>query len=186
MANYAPDFTARLKVRYRAGGQVHTQTWRLPGDPSLAQIAAAEAVINGFYSALAPILWDDASILSVTVAGADSPVFLPIASSLTMSGDTSIATATGSARSAAASFVGRTAGGLRVIVFQYGIAMVPGESGTPSDFRWNPGEDVHIDDAVAALQGAGPALVGNDGLDAVWYSYVNFKDNDYWVGQVRG
>lgn len=183
MADYSPDFTARIKVRYTAGTATHTQTWRIPGPPENVDILSALAVIQAFYDALTPILWEDAAVLSTLVAAKDSSVFLPTSTALTMTGSTALATATGSVKSAAASFVGRTLEGLRVIVYQYGIAMMPDEI---DNFRFNPGEQAEIDAAIAELQDAGAVLVGNDGNQAHWYSYANFKSNDYWVGQVRG
>lgn len=184
MADYGPNYTARLRVRYKGGGAIHTQTWRYPGVGDGPELGAILVAVENFYSPLQVNMWSDWTILNVSYALRDSNVFIPTFG-LSVVGGVDVVDLKGRGRASAISFVGRTASGLRAIIYQYGYRSNIGESGEADDFRIYQSENSAIDGAITSLIGSGADLVGNDGLAINWYSYVNIKYNDYWTRKVR-
>lgn len=184
MSDFAPNYTARLRIRYRGGGVVHTQTWRYPGVGDGPELGSAIVGVTNFYSALAPVMWSDWSVLNVSFALRDSDIFLPTFG-IAVVGAVDVVDLKPRGKASAISFVGRTQAGLRAIIYQYGYRSNIGESAECDDFRINPGEAVTIDDAVTSLIATGSDFVGNDGQPINWYSYANIKYNDYWERKVR-
>lgn len=184
MPDYAPNFTARLRVRYRAAFANHTQTWRYPGVGDGAELGSAQVSIETFYTAISTFMFSDWSVLGVSYALRGSDIFLPTAG-FAVTGAIDIAGKPARIKATACSFVGRTQQGLRAIIYQYGINKGIGDDADSDDFRVNPGEDTTTDGAVAALVAAGTNLCGNDGNAINWYPYMNVKYNDYWERKVR-
>lgn len=187
MTAYAPNFTARLRVKYHAALANHSQTWRFPSfGVGGAGLAAAEAAVQAFYDDIAPVMYDDWAFISSSFADVDSDVFLP-AASFTLTGTITTPTTDPSIKAGGVSFVGRSSGGQPAKVFQYGISVPISDSHNAGDFRINPTEIPEIDTAIAELNGfiAGLVLCGSDGQAVTWYPYANFKDMDYWVKRIR-
>jgi len=181
MTDFAPNFTPRYRVRYRASGATHSQTWRFTAD---ADLVGAIADIQAYYTAIQDTLDDQFAVLSTSFAGIGSDVFLP-ADPITVVGAQDQSGLQPSQKAAQLDFVGRTSGGLRMIIYQYGYSFIGvGEPGGGGDFRVTGAEDAHVGDAVAALNAAG-FLCGNDDLAGTWYPYANLKYNDYWMRKVR-
>jgi len=182
--DYAPNFTARYRLKYNDGQANHTQTWRYPGTGDGPELGAVSAAVLNYYTAMAPKLWTDFAILSVSYALKDADIFIPLAVG-TVVGEASTSTRKKFHKANALSFIGRTNQGHRVVFYQYGWAQYVGESDVLDDFRIFRSEDTDIDNAIAALVSAGADLVGNDGNPVSWYPYVNVGENDYWKGKVR-
>lgn len=184
MPDFYPAFTARYRIRYSAGQGAHTQTWRFPGVGSGPELAAAQTAISGYYDSIQPALWDDFAILNTAVALRGSDLFLPVPN-LVVTGAIDSTNRKPRHKAAALSFVGRTAAGLRAVIYQYGVALATGQDAELDDFRLITGEHSDVDNAILSLISAGSTLCGNDGNTISWYSYANGKYNDYWLRKVR-
>lgn len=184
---FAPNFTPRLKVRYRAAQANHTQLWRFP-QVGVAGINrdAAIAAVQGVYDLLTPIMFDDWAVLDLSYADENSDVFLPT-TGLVAIGTESMVGLDPDIKAAAVSFVGRTAGGQPAKYAQFGVNTEGFVGDNAKDFRISPGEDTTIDGVIALLNTyLSPLLIcGSDKLAISWKSYANMKDYDYWVKRVR-
>lgn len=187
MADYAPNYTSRYRMRYRALGQVHTAQLRIarshPGP-------AAQGVVmfQDLLETIAGKLVADWTVLGADVAAADSDIFLP-SSSIPMQPTVSAVAADESYKPVYLSFVGRSTSGLRAALFIYGINFAPtGADNTSNDYRILSTEDSAIASAVAVLNnGSGSAanLVANDDAPVVWYPYANMGFNSYYQRKAR-
>lgn len=187
MSAYAPNFTARLRVKYTAAGAIHTQTWRVPSYGTLGiNIAALRAAVENIWSDLQPRLYDDVSCVGCTYAVENSNIFLPT-DAIVMSGDIVTPTTDPRIKAFAVSLVGRTALGQPAKNFFYGMSSPDSEGAGSENYRINPGENADVDAAIATANGflAGLVLCGSDGTGVTWYPYANTKPNDYWVKRVR-
>lgn len=186
MADYAPNYTARLRVKYSCQSRVHTCTWRMPPGTVLLDIADFATKFDTFITALADRLYSDWAVLSWAYSLADSDIFLPYGgAALLAPGTVSVAGRPASAAAGALSFVGRSIAGHRASFFLYGIGTDAVTDPDNLNFRINANEDTDISTALAVLNDTPPPLVANDGNDVVWYEYVNWKYNDYWVRKTR-
>lgn len=187
MPAYGPNFTPRLKVRYRGARANHTQTWRFP-QVGVAGVNrdAAIAAIQGVYDLLTPLMFEDWSVLDLSYADENSDIFLPT-TGLTALGTVALAGTAASVKAHAISFVGRTAGGQPAKIAQFGLSTEALGDLDNSDFRISPGEDTSIDGAIALLNTyLSPLLIcGSDKLAISWKTYANSKPYDYWVKRVR-
>lgn len=183
--DFAPNYTARYRIKYNDGSANHTQTWRYPGVGDGPELGAVSAAVLNYYTAMADGLWDDFAFLSVSYCLKDADIFIPLA----VGGFTGTVSPTGVRKkfhkANMLSFIGRTNAGHRVIFYQYGFFHAVGENSQLDDFRIFRSEEPLIDNAIAALVAAGADLVGNDGQPVNWYSYANVGENDYWKGKVR-
>jgi len=187
MPSYAPNFTARVKVRYHAAGANHTQLWRCTQlGVAFIEADAAIAAIQDIYDLLSPIMFDDWSVLDVSVAQFASDIFLPHGT-LTAVGTVTTVSMAASRKAQAVSFVGRSTAGQPAKFAQFGVDTGAFADVQAIDYRVSAGEDVTIDGVIAQLNSytAGSEIVGSDGLPIVWKGYANTKPYDYWVKRVR-
>jgi len=76
-------------------------------------------------------------------------------------------------------FIGRTPGGRRVRMSQFGAKTLS------ANYRLTAGENVNIDAVIALLNAPGSQLLGIDGLLPIWKSYADVQVNDHWVKVIR-
>jgi hypothetical protein len=186
MAAYAPHYTSRFKQRYSVQGANHSITFRFPGPVTGSGLTDAQNAFASFLNAIAPIMFTDWSMGAASAADIDSTVFLPVPIISGSGGAVSISAREEEERATALTFVARTAGGNPWKFSFFGIAISGLESAGAVDYRIHPGEVTEIDDAVTVLVANASAFVGNDGGTLFWYPYVNYKDYDHWVKEVRG
>lgn len=187
MPAYAPNFTPRLKVRYRAAQANHTQLWRFPQvGVAGVNLAASVAAIQAVYDLLTPIMFDDWSVLDLSYADLNSDVFLPT-TGLVAIGTESMVGLDPDIKAQAISFVGRTVGGQPAKMAQFGMNVEGFVGDNGNDFRISPGDDATIDGVIALLNTYNSPLLicGSDKLAVSWKAYANVKDYDYWVKRVR-
>lgn len=184
MPDYAPNYTARYRVRYTTQAKSHSMTWRIAA--AATDDTAIAAKVGLFLDDLADSLWDDFTIIGADFALADSDVFLP--GTLPTFGGGNVASS-GQQQSDAAfavSFVGRTIAGGKARMFLYGTNFdVSVRATLGNDWKVLSAEASTISDAIVRLNETSPAIVGNDNATAVWYEYVNMKYNDRWVRRLR-
>jgi hypothetical protein len=184
MADFAPNFTARLRVNYSSLGKSHSQIWRVASSVTDPTDIAAKAVL--FYSDLAPVRFNDWTIVSASFAPADSDVFLPASIGTPTAGSVSTSGAVLTDPAVSISFVGRSTLGNKARMFLYGTTfrdVVTTSVG--ADWRVTSAENAAISAAIVRLNETSPSLVANDDAIASWYEYVNVKYNDRWVRRMR-
>jgi hypothetical protein len=184
MADFAPNYTARYRVRYTSQGKSHATTWRVAS--SVTDPTAVAAKFGLFLEDMEGSLWDDWTVVGADFALADTDVFLPAPPPDQPTGAVAVSGATMSDSAFAISFVCRSALGGKGRFFLYGTndsTLVRDSKG--NDFKLLSSESVQIADAVTRLNETSPVLVCNDDSAAVFYDYVNMKHNDRWVRRLR-
>jgi hypothetical protein len=160
-------------VNYTASNHDHSFQIRSAQSP-----AVIGTHIQNFLITLAPVLFV-LVVNDVEWAPAGSDVFNPV---VTGAEGYTVGTGTPSAPTLeplAYNFIGRTSGGRRVRRAIFGA--VTGAA----NYRFSPGEQGDIDNAVNVLQAAGSTLLGIDGIAPIWKDYVNVKYFDHWVQEIR-
>jgi len=186
MADFAPNFTARYRVRYSVLGLTHTQQWRIARSAGLTGLNNMILKVAAFWAALEANIWDDFTFLSATYAPEDSDIFLPAGVPTAITGALTPPAAPKSQSIVTTGFVGRSNLGQKARVFCYGVATSPEETSTlGDDFRLTAAESADIDAAVTVLNNGSPNVVGSDDAIVGWYAYANIKYNDYWLRQIR-
>lgn len=186
MTAYAPHYTSRFKQRYSVQGDNHSITFRFPGPITGSGLTDAQNAFSSFLDAMASLLFDDWALGPASAADIDSNIFLPVPAIGTPAGAVVTANRQPSERATALTFVARSAGGNPWKFSLFGVAVSSSEDLGNEDYRYRPGEITAIDNAVAVLVANSSAFVGNDGGTLFWYPYVNYKDYDHWVKDVRG
>lgn len=184
MADFAPNFTARYRLKYTSLGKSHSMLWRQSSAVTTGETIAEK--VGLFLDDLAPILFNDFTITGADFALADSDVFLPSFVPAFGGGDVPIVGAAQSDAAVSLSFVGRSILGGKARMFLYGTntgAIV--RTDDSNDFRLTSAEDASISAAIVRLNETGPIIVANDDSEVVWYEYVNIKYNDRWVRRMR-
>lgn len=185
MPDYAPNFTARYKLRYFANGKNHTQLWRPAPGQTIADASTFALFISGYYAAVAGLLYDDTAPIDASWAEQDSDVFLPCAiPTIVGTGDTGPAPV--QLQPVALSLVGRSTAGLRWAIYQYGSTIGPETFLTANNYRVTSAEATEVDDVTAFLNGESGTFRANDGVAVLVKPYLNVKANDYWVRKARG
>lgn len=172
MTALAPSNTVRFKCFYTNLSHQHVLQIRSTNTPGVVG-----GIIDDIFTALTGSI-ASTTIDSVESAPVGSDIFNPVVSGI--EGNTY--GISGHPASDAATFwswVGRTAGGRRIRLFVFGMG------GMGTDYRYNPGEDSHVDNVVAALNTAAGNIIAIDGLQPVWKSYANAGVNDLWVKNLR-
>lgn len=184
MADHAPNYTPRLKLRYQSKGAIHTLTWRDARAETDPGPLTAKLVL--FLNAVAPLRLDDWTAIGLEWAEVDSDIFLPLTVPAIDPGETDDAPYQVSAQALHLSFPGRTALGKRAIFYLYGIGLSAFQT-TPlwQDFRLNNAESAPISAATGVLNETGHPVRGNDGAAITFKPYANGKFNDHWVRRRR-
>ena len=185
MPDFAPNYTARLRVTYTVAGATHHTTWRLPAASGYADIGVYAAKFIALLDIMDAKIWSDFTINSWSYQLADGVIFLPFGGAFWAAGGVSPSGRSPSQKALALSFVGRSVAGQRAAFFLYGVATNPMTDTDTSDFRIHSAEDTIIGNAVGILNDTSPSLVANDNEDVIWYEYANVKYNDYWTRRLR-
>lgn len=184
MTAYAPDFTARLKVAYRANGKNHKVQFRA-ADAATAGGIAFTGLVTDFFITLTSFMPTDWVVLGASVAEVGSSVFLPLA--IPPVAPTATGTLGGLADSPQfLTAVGLTSAGSSARLYLIGAAVSADSSGNYSDYRVTPSEVVSVGAIISALNDlVTGGMVGNDGNPITWYSYLNVGYNAYWQRKAR-
>lgn len=186
MADYAPNFTARYRLRYSVLGHQHTQQWRIARSAGVTGLNNMVLKVAAFWNALMPVAFASWTELSATYAAEDSDIFLPAAVPTISTGSVAETGNLVSESIFSTGFVGRSALGQKARVFCYGVNLTPESAATTGDnFRVTSGESTAVSNAIVVLNNGSPNVVGSDNAVVSWYSYANGKYNDYWLRQVR-
>lgn len=187
MADFAPNFTPRVKMTYKAGTKPHSLIVRGPRGMAPGDAADLANRIAVFVHELRIYLYSDFIWKSVSYCAEDSEVFLPVSVSLLAPGGQ----VNPSARIAADDAIqvraeGVSAGGSRTSFSIYGLQFRP-SAGSTADFRVYGAELGEVNTALGALtEIGGELLYSADGAVAMWHNYLNYRYNSYYLTRLRG
>jgi len=172
MAPISPDNTPRFRCHYTTVNKSHTFELRSHDSPSFIG-----GFLTNFLGAASGLVY--ASVLDfVDFAVAGSNVF-----NLVTTGVEAMTWGTGAGTTAEipeyVNFIGRTPGGRRVRLALFGLGV------GSNDYRFGPGENTDVDNAIAELVAMGNHLRGIDDLQPTWKSYANAGFNAYWQRAIR-
>jgi hypothetical protein len=187
MADFAPNFTARYRVHYTTLGHLHSQLWRVARGVGSTGASLMVSKVGAFYTAMSVGMFTDLVINSAEYAPEDVDLFAPFAAPTFTPGVAVVPLQPISQSTLSTSFIGRSSGGQKARLFQWGLQLSP-ESASPiptDNFRLVAGDSPVISGAINVLNAGGPTIVGSDNLPVTWYQYVNTKYNDHWVAAVR-
>jgi hypothetical protein len=172
MAPLPANGTPRFKITYTNSGGEHTFQMRSHASPT--EVAT---LLDTFFSALDGALY--ATTIGVMEFAADnSNIFIPVTQTFTGNSYGS-----GSVPEEHIpwfyGFIGRGATGRKWHLDVFGAISLSG------DYRFNPGENTALDDAVDALQTFGADLVDIADAQVTVYDYINAGVNAYWQRKMR-
>lgn len=183
MTTYAPNFTPRYKLTYRAGGITHTIQVRGVRGATLATMDAVGAQLSACFNALpAGNKFADLTALSAETALTDSDVFVPAIFVALTVGTLVVSAYSPRARIRGLTFNGRAPGSrAKFTIFGYR---------QPDELAATEGGDGQILTAEAAAVGtiAGLATThfrANSGEAAVFAGRATYKENDHLLRLVR-
>jgi len=185
MADYAPNFTARYKLRYIYEGDTHVNVTRWPsGSTKAANEDLAIAFWTAFFTATEDLRHVSFEVVDAEYAAGDSNVFLPATAPTEIAAGT-IAGAGGASTSIAHSiWQGRSILGARCRFQMFGLYWSTLEDNIADNFYVTTTENAVVGTVAGLLTSAG--MVGPDDESvAIWRSRVAYKQNDAWVGNRR-
>ena len=185
MVDFAPNWTARLRVTYEVQGLRHRCVMRALRPFATTASAMAGKFIT-FLNEITNLVWDDFNILGYDFAAQDSDVFLPATGFTGLIGSATTGLRTPGHAIVQTRFEATSAGGSRTALVLFGLAFTPGVSLGAENFRVTTLENADVAAGVVALNEIAPGFAGADGSLAVWRPYVNIKHNDAWMDHVRG
>lgn len=172
MAPLSPDNTPRYKVFYTVAGAQHVMDIRSADSPSAFGLNVDD-LLNAINSLLLPLVIDE-----VQFSASGVTVFNTVTSGI--EGNTyGSGTPALLNKTTYINFIGRSTGGRRVRLAVFGVADVA------TDFRFQPGENASVDNAITALNVSANHFICIDGLAPVWKSYANAGFNAYWQRNIR-
>jgi hypothetical protein len=186
MPDFAPNFTARYRAKYKVAGLVHTIQFRFArGLSGGAIVTGGHGHANALFAALAAGLADDFTWIQSDWCQEDSTIFTPAGSTpASVTGLTPIASFSKSAKITALHFPGKSTVS-KVGCFVYGwLAPTATPGDDTEDLIVFAAENSAIAAAIATLP-AGTALVAANNVTASWYSYATVKTNDFHGRQLR-
>jgi hypothetical protein len=188
MPDYAPNVTARYKVKYQAVGRTHTVQCRLQrGSIAGDIISNGAAFIQSVFSASTGLLTDDFGFISAEYALEDSDLFFPAAVPGVVVGLIDVALFSKQDSITHYTFSGRGSGGSKVNMKLYGLASSPDDlpDNLWSDFVVNASESPTVEGMITALNSAPAGIVAIDNTRPTWHARATVKVNDDWLRKVR-
>jgi hypothetical protein len=185
MPDYAPTYTPRLRVKYRAAGVEHTMLLRAARGASMATtISQRESIFHGIFNAVASLLADDFTFITEDWAATDSDVFIPTGSlPAAVTGALATTTWTPEQKVTATTLSGKGTDGVKIHVAMYGLYWDRNDKTAPAaNGLVTPGESTPVDNAIAAISGATTTI---SGTVATFYNQATIKTNDRLLKLVR-
>lgn len=185
MADYAPNFTARYKLRYSFEGDTHVATTRWPsGSTKAANEDLAIAFWTSLLSLTAALRHTSFAIVDAEYAVADSNVFLPATAPAEVAAGTRSSATGASGRIMHSIWQGRSILGARSRFQMFGLAWATAEDTATNNFYISTTESAVVGTVAAAILVAG--MVGpDDETLAQVRPRVAYKQNDAWVSNRR-
>lgn len=184
MADFAPNYTSRLKVHYRCGLREHVQTIRFKGT-SGADLTAAKTQVSALWTAMAPEMFSDLVIRSAEVAGQNSTVFLPTDSSFISITPSAINATLGDSPQFV-TIPGKSAQGNPAILYWFGFTQA-GDSAiiAVQDYRTSALQSTAIANVFTVLNNPNSVITAIDRLPVYWQQYANLGYHSHYQRKAR-
>lgn len=185
MTDYAPNFTARYKLRYSYEGDTHVNVTRWPsGSTKAANEDSAIAFWTAFMIATEDLRHTSFTVIDAEYAAGDSNVFLPATAPTEIAAGTIAAGGGASTTIAHSIWQGRSIAGSRCRFQMFGLYWATLEDNISDNFYVTPVESAVVTSVANLLTISG--MVGPDDESiAIWRARVAYKQNDAWVGNRR-
>lgn len=185
MADFAPTYTARVRITYRVQTHLHRLGLRLARGSSEGDGAAASALVATAVATLNASLWTDWEYVQTEFCPEDSAFFLPVVADWSaVVGAVSTAARTPVRGAVEATLPYTTNGGHKSFFALYGTVFTPESSGVSDDFRLTPTELATVGDYRAAWEEID--WVGGDNRPGHTKLYLNIHYNRKWERRIRG
>ena len=183
--DYAPNFTPRVRVKYKSHEKTHTLTVR-PASNDTGGFLTAVTLVDNILTLMKPLLDQGSVILGADYAVEDSDVFLPLNYNFPLFAAKPPSTIDPDRLNAASyvSFQGISALGTRTQFFVYGINRIHTHPAM-DNFRFEYGEQEEISDVIDLLLSSSAALRAIDKQGIIWRTYANYGFNAYYQRMAR-
>ena len=175
MAALNPNSTARYKWFYTINGKQHSAQLRASAPFSPSDMGA---FLTDWYGNLESALFNG-TLNEVHYSAIGTDVFNPVTTGVEGLGIGGGGTGGNQDVPVFLDFVGRSTGGRRVRLAQFGLIAVP------TDYRYTGLESAGVAACVNLLNTTANAGLAVDGLKAIWKPYANAGFNAYWQRKVR-
>jgi len=183
MTTYAPNYTPRLKVHYRAGGLDHSIQVRNARGTSFGDMQFMVGRIHDLFLPLATVLYTDFAFVSTEIALTDDDVFVPASNPVAVTGTGPVYTTKSiMARIRALTFSGK-ASGSRAVFRMFGIFLATDTS-----------TDVAADGKITGIESGPVATIAalatanfraGSGGAAIFPAVATYKENDHLLRLAR-
>lgn len=183
--DYAPNYTPRVRVKYKSHEKTHTLTVR-PASNDTGGFNTAVSLVDDILSLMKPLLDKSAVILGADYAVEDSDVFLPLGYTFPQFAAAAPSGIDPDRYNSAiyVSFQGISALGTRTQFFVYGINHTH-KHPSLDNFRFEYGEQEQISDVIDLLLSSGSVIRAIDKQGVIWRKYANYGFNAYYQRMAR-
>lgn len=179
MTNYAPNYTARLKVKYRTLAREHVCTLRLPrGTPTQGVIQDQGGAFLRLQAAMAPSMYSDFTIISMEFCQSDTDIWEPIPFGAYDAGVLNGTNVSKQLRDTSLTISGRGGLGGRGRFVMYGVSFAIGSGQVGDDTVITPAESPAFNSLYQILVAEG--LMASDGTMATWHPKGIYHRNYKW------
>jgi hypothetical protein len=185
MADFSPNWTPRVKLRYRTLGDYHNIQVRLPIGTVFTGAAIYLTRLATVLSANPGLRYTDWSAVSASFITQDTGISLPMEVPTIDAGTTSVPSNPGWRRAVYGRFEARGGDGSKTNITLLGAATSL-TSDTDNDLVALPGEAGYPADLIGALTELGNQFRTGSGAFALWYPKMNIGINKKWARKVRG
>lgn len=185
MADYSPNYTPRIKLRYRTLGDYHYIQVRCPVSTTLSGAEVYAERLGLVLSQNPGIRYTDWTAISCSFIQQDNGVSLPMSVPTIDAGTATIPSTPGWRRALYGRFEARGADGSKTNITLLGLASTLDGAGN-LDLVALPGEASYPAELITALSELGNQFRTGSGALATWYSKMNIGINKKWAKKVRG
>lgn len=184
MSDLAPNWTPRIRVRYRVQSRNHSFLFRMKRDQGEANLASYIGKIESWLAAVQASLYSDFAVQGCEWAAVDSDVFLPTTPPDSPTGALSTSGRPGNQQSLGVTFTGRASSGAKWKVTLFGFGTLPAHT-SGDDWVILPAENAAVAAGITALSELAPTVKAIDGTDVSIYPRALLKHFDHWVTKAR-
>jgi hypothetical protein len=189
MPDFAPNVTARYRLKYNVVGRQHTVMCRGIRDIDVSTLVNdAKTYLRAVFDALKADMASDLAFISADYALTDSDIFLPTTVPTAVVGGTAVAGFSKQDSITHLTFSGRGVQGSKVTTHIYGYQTSPDTLpvNIGSDFVFTGAENAAVAAAVVALNTSPSGrIVAIDNTPPVYANRATIKVNDFWLRKVR-
>ena len=186
MADYAQNWTYRVKMRYSVQSRVHNMVVRGDLTPPPGGPTGISTKVLAFLNAISARLYEDFTVLGWSFCNPGGLFFVPFSEMTPTIGGVAIAGRPATQQAVMTRYESRGADGSRTALVLYGWNWSLQTGASENDFRVSVAEDATVSDGHTALTELAPTFHNGSGSIANWYPYVNIRFSDDGIQHLRG